>query len=243
MTPSGDTISSRSGKFLRHVWFHPAKTAEPHRLCLFLDAEHYLRDMQSLPALSGLQESGALPPMSMLFVSHVNSRSRHLDYVCNEGYAEFLARDVVGWARARCELQIAHHMICGLSLSGLQAAFTACRYAEVFSHALCQSGSFWWLAENEMPWPPTTAKFWLSVGDKETATNVSHPPTGLFQKISQIAGVEAAVGQLTAAGGTVKYNLYSGGHAAAPWKDELEPALQWLLSESAAASVALPKPC
>ena len=122
-------------------------------------------------------------------------------------------------------------MICGLSLSGLQAAFTACRHPDVFSLALCQSGSFWWLADNEILWPATNARFWLSVGDKETATNVSHPPTGLFQGISQIAGVETAAQRLSALGGGVRCHRYAGGHAAAPWREELGPALQWLLAE------------
>jgi len=231
MKPSTRHIASDSGEYLRGVWFYPPESKEPCRLCVFLDAEHYLRDMKSLPVLSVLQESEVIPPTALLFVSHVNSQSRHLDYVCNERYADFIARDAVAWVRERCALQAGGHMICGLSLSGLQAAFTACRHPEVFSRVLCQSASFWWLSDNEIPWSPTTAKFWLSVGDQETATNVSHPPTGLFQKISQIAGVEAAARSLSALGGTVHYNLYPGGHAAAPWREELKPALRWLLSE------------
>jgi len=201
-------------------------------LAIFLDAEHYLRDMKSLPVICALQERRAIPPLSMVFVSHVSSRSRHLDYVCNEPYADFLAHDVVDWARSRCALQEAGHLIGGLSLSGLQAAFTACRHPGVFSSALCQSGSFWWLAGKSVPLPPTAARFWLSVGDEETASNLSHPPTGLYQGISQIAGVEAAAQRLKAGGGIVRSHVYAGGHAVAPWAKELEPALRWLFSES-----------
>jgi len=231
MLPS-ETLSIAAGKYQRTAWFYPAATTEPHRLAIFLDAEHYLRDMDALPVFSGLQERGDIPPLSLVFVSQVNSRSRHADYVCNEQYADFIAQDVVGWARSRCALREADHLISGLSLSGLQAAFTVCRHPGVFTRALCQSGSFWWLAGKNVSFAPTTARFWLSVGNEETATHVSHPPTGLYQEISQIAGVDAAAQLLTAAGGTVKFHLYAGGHAAAPWAQELAPALQWLFSGS-----------
>jgi enterochelin esterase family protein len=230
MLPS-ETLSI-AGAYQRTAWFYPAPTTEPHRLAIFLDAEHYLRDLDAAPIISGLQERGDVPPLSLVFVSQVNSRSRHVDYVCNERYADFIAREVVEWARSQCPLQEADHLISGLSLSGLQAAFTTCRHPGVFSRALCQSGSFWWLAGKDIPFAPTTARFWLSVGDEETATHVSHPPTGLYQEISQIAGVDAAAQRLQELGGAVKSHLYAGGHAAAPWAKELEPALRWLFSES-----------
>jgi len=70
---------------------------------------------------------------------------------------------------------------------------------------------------------------WLSVGSEETATGVSHPPTGLFQRVSQIEGVKRAADRFEALGATVRYNMYSGGHAAAPWRAELAPALTWLV--------------
>ncbi len=72
-------------------------------------------------------------------------------------------------------------------------------------------------------------RFWLSVGDEETDVNVSHPPTGLFQGISQITGVERARAVLEDNGGEVHCHRYRGGHTFEHWRAELSDALQWLL--------------
>ena len=75
-------------------------------------------------------------------------------------------------------------------------------------------------------------RFWLSLGNKETDVNVSHPPSGLFQEINQIDGVRKAVALLQELGGKVKYNLFQGGHEVEPWKEEFPDALKWLLSNA-----------
>jgi hypothetical protein len=100
-----------------------------------------------------------------------------------------------------------------VSLGGLAAAYTVMQHPDAFSSALCQSGSFWWLADNATSFPSTSARFWLSVGTQEIETGGPHPPTGLFQRVSQIEGVEAAARSFELRGGTVHYNRYSGGHA------------------------------
>lgn len=186
-----------------------------------------------MEVIEPLVASGAIPPLTCVFVSHLSGAARHQDYTWNPRYARFIAEDIVNWARQENpRLGNERNVISGLSLSGLQGAAIAFKYPSVFSYALCQSASFWWLADHEVKLPPTTTRFWLSVGGEETATNVSHPPTGLFQRVTQIEGVERAAERFGALGATVKFNLYSGGHAPKPWRDELAPALTWLLGNS-----------
>lgn len=226
-----------SGEYSRNIWYHAGRQDTPHSLCIFLDGEHYTRDVDALPVLEALLGERGMPPLSLVFVSQVSSdpgladyACRHADYACNERYARYIATDVAQWARARNKgIRAAGHLICGLSLSGLQAAYVTCRHPQTFSLCLSQSGSFWWLDGKEERLAPTAAKFWLSVGDQETAENVSHSPE-LFQEISQIAGVERAVANLRQLGGTVRFHKYSGAHAPAPWRQELAPALRWLLT-------------
>ena len=79
--------------------------------------------------------------------------------------------------------------------------------------------------------PLTKAKFWLSVGDEETATGILHAP-GLFQEMFQIEGVKRAVKTFEALGARVKYNMYCGGRTIAAWREELTPALKWLIGGS-----------
>jgi hypothetical protein len=67
------------------------------------------------------------------------------------------------------------------------------------------------------------------VGTEETETEVSHPPTGLLQRVSQIEGVERAARLLRSRGAIVHTNRYVGGHAFPAWRKELSAALRWLL--------------
>lgn len=226
------SLKSHTGAYVRDIWYAPGPEDTPHSLCLFLDAEHYVRDMGAPAVLQQLLTERRIPPAAFLFVSHVSGAARHADYVCSDSYTRLIAEDVLHWARAKNRMvQETGNIICGLSLSGLAAAYAAFHYPQTFSRVLCQSGSFWWLADNDVALAPTSARFWLSVGDAETDTEVSHPPTGLYQRISQIQGVEAAAQRFQSLGAEVHYNLYSGGHAIAPWRDELAPALEWLFHQ------------
>lgn len=232
MTPTQYSITNSTGEYTRAVWLMTAPTDEPHRLCVFLDAEHYLRDMDCPPVITGLIQNGLIPLVSCVFISHVSGAARQQDYLWNERYARFIAEDVIDWCSERANIQTAGNVMCGLSLSGLEGALIALLYPERFPDVLCQSGSFWWLAQQKRSLPKTSAKFWLSVGDQETETGVTHAPLGLFQEVSQIAGVEWVASRLQRLGATVKYRQYAGGHAIAPWREELSLALPWLLSST-----------
>ena len=167
-----------------------------------------------------------------IFIACGEMDSRHRDFTCSDRYARFIAVDVMAWAKSQIDrLDDSNHVICGVSLSGLAAAYTAITHASVFSCALCQSGSFWWLVDRDIPFRPTNARLWLSVGNEELDANVSHPPSGVFQRISQVEGVERAVKAFESLGASVTYNVFAGGHAVAGWREDLAPALRWLLAE------------
>jgi enterochelin esterase family protein len=227
------TIQSTHREYARSAWLVKGPPTA-HSSCVLLDGEYYRDKVQALPILSMLMERGTIPPMTLIFVSHGGAAARHVDYVCDPHFARFVAEDVVNEARARVPgLSTEGHLVCGLSLSGLAAAHIALLYPARFPAALCQSGSFWFepdaFAQLARQHPPVSSRFWLSVGDEETAQNVSHPPSGMFQGISQIAGVEHARAVLAETGGDVSYHRFRGGHAFEPWRAELGDALPWLL--------------
>jgi enterochelin esterase family protein len=231
--PERHVLRSTCGRYERRVWFVPGLSDGRHELAVFLDGELYLHDMDCLPVIREHMTAGGALSMSCVFVSFQDSASRHQDCTCNAEYSRFIAEDVVAWAKERDErITGTDHLICGVSLGGLAAAYTVMQHPEAFSSALCQSGSFWWLADNAMLFPPTRARFWLSVGTEEIETGVSHPPTGLFQRVSQIEGVEAAARSFESRGGTVHQNRYPGGHAFSSWREELAPALRWLVGSA-----------
>jgi enterochelin esterase-like enzyme/ribosomal protein S18 acetylase RimI-like enzyme len=229
-------VSDRATGYERLLRVQRGPVDESHRLCLVLDGELYWRDMDAVPVLTELCNRGSIPAMTLAFVGHVSAAARHEDYTCNEIYGRYIANGVMKWLRAEIpNIRRGDHVIVGASLSGLMAAYLTLKYPEDFAYCLSQSGSHWWkhewFAQMARASAPTRARFWLSVGDQETETNVKHPPSDLLQEISQIAGVNKVLQVLRQIGGTVHCHQYPGGHSVEHWCQELSQALPWLLAE------------
>ena len=231
---NAEQVTVRGRDYTRAVWFLAGPQQTSHALCVFLDGEYYLERVGALAILEKAIASGRIPSMSLVFVPSNGPQSRHEDFICNDQYARFVAEDIPQWARDQLgSIRSEGNLVCGLSLSGLASAHATLKYPIVFSRALSQSGSFWWsdrrfasLARNH---PNIGSRHWLSVGDEEILENVSHPPTGMHQGVSQVTGVQSAVDALRAGGAEVRHHVYHGGHAFDPWRDELNDALQWLV--------------
>ncbi|HTB85601.1 MAG TPA: alpha/beta hydrolase-fold protein [Candidatus Sulfotelmatobacter sp.] len=222
------TVADAAMGYSRTVWLQRGPADRPQQLCLFLDGELYLDKMKAAPVLNEMVTRGTLPPMTFAFISHGDMKSREHDYTCNNQFGRFIAKKVVPWLEKEIpDIRPGHHLIGGLSLSGLAAAWLALQYPEHFPGCLCQSGSFWWKDEyftkNAPQHAPVKNRFWLSVGDQET--EVDDPP-----EVSQIVGVNHALHVLKSLGGTVHYHEYHGGHDMKYWRKELDQALHWLLN-------------
>lgn len=219
-----DEFLIESGRYSRKAWV--AGDANASRLCLFLDAELYIERVNALEVFQKL----ALPDTACLFLSNKDAAARHEDYTCNPEFSAFVTDSVMAWAEQRFpSLANDGHMICGLSLSGLAAAYLGLKAPEVFSKILSQSGSFWWNEE----WftanvVETSSRFWLSVGDQELEAGVTHPPTGLAQNVCQLDSVKRAADALWSHGAKLHLHTYFGGHDPKCWNAELQKALEWL---------------
>lgn len=170
--------------------------------------------------------------MACVYLPNVNAAGRHADYTCNEAFASFLAEEVTQWIE-REVAQFERLFLCGLSLSALQAVFTALRHPGVFAGVLAQSPSAWWQDEwllNTLPaMPSPPQRMWMSVGLQELQTNASHPPTPLVQRSSQLDSVRRLSSALKAGGHDIYSNEYNGGHDSAFWAAELPQSLAWLM--------------
>jgi len=201
----------------------------PQQLCLFLDGELYLQKMKVAPVLDELLSRGTLPPVTFAFIDHLNMKARGQDYTCNDQFGRFIGETMIPWLQQQIPgLRPGHHLIGGLSLSGLASAWLALQYPQHFRYCLSQSGSFWWHDQHFIKMAarhaPLKSRFWLSVGDQET--EVDEPP-----EVSQIEGVNNARQVLKSLGATVHYHEYHGGHDLKYWRAELEQALLWLFSK------------
>ncbi len=236
MIPEEVEITSASGDLSRNAWHLPGDSSA-RKIGVFLDGELYVKRMEAHAILLDLQQRGEIPPMHLLFISHLNWEVRHHDFTCNARYAEFIATDVVRWMRERHPLAEAEgHFIGGTSLSALQAAFISISYPKLFASVLCHSGSFWWnhewLTRHVTELPHENNRLWLSVGNKEQGAGACHPPTGLKQEVDQTVAVNAFAEALGRMGRTVHHHVYNGGHDTNSWKRELPDAMRWLLGAS-----------
>jgi enterochelin esterase-like enzyme len=227
------TVSDPATGYSRTVQLLRGPVGQPHRLCLFLDGELYWREMNAAPVLSAMLDRGALPHTTFAFIDHGGMKARQHDYTCNEQFGRFIAEKVLPWLQSEIPgLQPGHHLIGGLSLSGLMSAWLALQYPGHFRYCLSQSGSYWWndqwFAKNVPGHAPATARFWLSVGDQET--EVDEQPPGSPPEVSQIVGVKHARDVLKSLGATVHYHEYHGGHSMPCWREELDQALLWLFA-------------
>ncbi|WP_254507095.1 alpha/beta hydrolase [Anatilimnocola floriformis] len=216
-----------NSQFDRRVWLAetPADTA-----LIFLDAELYLQRVHAIEVLQQLLSDQKIPPVSAAFVSNHSAASRHADYVCSDAYATFIAKDVVGWLKQQ-QPALREFLIIGLSLSGLAAAHIASRYQGTFRAAICQSPSFWWEQGRfaaELPVAKTSQQYWICVGSRETDSGVSHPPSGLRQDWTQIAGCDFVCAAMREKGYDLEYRTYDGGHDPVCWREDLQQALPWL---------------
>ncbi len=218
----------------RKVWLQHAQTPDPSDCVIFLDAEIYIENVKAFDILRDLQTSGRLASATCIYLSHLDAAARHFDFTCNETYSRFLATELL---RA-IEQNVGCHkryFLCGLSLSGLAAIFTALRHPKVFSGVLSQSPSAWWngewLSNSLAGIEPGPARLWISVGDGETEEDITHAPSGLYQKASQLHSVRRLARELETYRCFKRIQLaeFHGGHDTACWAAELPDALEWLM--------------
>jgi len=218
------SISSPALRGTRRVWVEEGVNDGHCRI--FLDAELYIERVKTAEIVREL-----VPMITCVYLSSGEAIDRHTDFACNEEFASFLAYDLAKWIDQYTG-RSNEFELCGLSLSGLAAAHAAITYPQVFPRILCQSPSAWWndewLAKHIDGKNLSKIKCWLSVGDRETDENVTHEPTGMVQKTSQVSSCRRLTQAISKAGATVKHNLYEGGHDPVCWSAELPSALRWL---------------
>jgi enterochelin esterase family protein len=216
----------------RKAWVQPAICGEAADCLIFLDGELYIDRVKAPEIVHDLQTTGRLPPVASIYLSCLDTAARHTDFTCNENYSLFVATGFCRWIEQTVG-SYKRTFLCGLSLSGLSAAFTVLRHPNIFSGALCQSPSAWWndqwLVSSLTRDGSQPGRFWISVGDEELQENVAHPPSGLFQKTCQLDSVRGLARALSGSGRQVRYNEFAGGHDPARWADELPQALAWLI--------------
>jgi enterochelin esterase family protein len=136
----------------RPIWIYTpngyAAGKKPYGLLVLTDGGLYVNTARVATTLDNLIAAGLIPPLVAVMVENPD-RGRELS--CNSAYADFLAEEIVPWARANYHAtdRPAQTIIGGASSGGLQAACVGLKHAEVFGNVLSQSGAFGWKPEDE----------------------------------------------------------------------------------------------
>ena len=181
-------------------------------LLLLFDAGTYLTDLSAQVMLDNMIDQHAIPPVVVVFVE--SGEHRNEDLSPNPAFQRFISADLMPWLNTHFLISRDRrlHVIGGLSLGGLAAAYTAFSHPELFANVLSQSGSYWWsddylrvpLPSPNAGWmvrqfaeaPPKPIRFYMSVGVWEGAGMLSNTRT--LRSVLLGKGYEVTYREITA---------------------------------------------
>ncbi|WP_231570433.1 enterochelin esterase [Achromobacter sp. RTa] len=206
-----------------------------HVLVLF-DAGPYLSRVPTPTILDNMIAEGAIPPTAALLISNPTADSRSAELPPNPDFADFLARELMPWAREQgIAAPAARTVIGGSSYGGLASAYAAFRHPEAFGNVLSQSGSYWWgqpgeedqwLARQFAAVRTLPVRFYLVAGAYETGRGGQ---SGILDSNRRLRDV------LRAKGYRVTHQEVEGGHDYLSWRGTLSDGLIDLIGTAPAA--------
>ena len=219
----------------RRIWLQrPAIEGPVKGIFILLDGEYYVERMEAPALVAQLQISNVMPPIAVIYVSHVDGQTRRIESFCNVDFARFVSEQLAPWSKDQCDQSNVNTrtFLGGLSLTGLAAAHAALVRPGAFSGVLCQSASFWWsdsrLIDDVQNGDHLQQQFRITCGLQETEEYFEHGPD-LIQRSSQRAANRAMRDALLEKGHSVSYEEFEGGHDITSWKSDLPSSLMALL--------------
>jgi enterochelin esterase-like enzyme len=225
----------------RAVWIYTphgySADKKPYALLVLTDGGVYVNTARVATTLDNLMAAGLIPPLVAVMVENPD-RWRELS--CSSAYADFLAQEIVPWARANYHATDSPEqtIIGGASLGGLQAAFVGLKHSEVFGNVLSQSGSFAWKPDGEKEWEWLNRQFAASArlplrfsfeaGLLEgtwwwrdlVAQQPNPPPANLIDP-TLLAANRSLRDTLQSKGYAVHYTEFNGNHGMFNWRGTL----------------------
>ena len=225
----------------RPIWIYTphgyAAGKKPYGLLVLTDGGLYVNTARVATTLDNLIAAGLIPPLVAVMVENPD---RWPELSCNPAYADFLAQEIVPWARANYHAtdRPEQTIIGGTSLGGLQAACVGLKHAEVFGNVLSQSGDFKWKPDGEKEWewlnrqfaasPRLPLRFSFEAGLMEgtwwwrdlMAQQPNAPPANLIDP-TLLAANRNLRDTLQSKGYSVHYTEFNGNHGLFNWRGTL----------------------
>jgi enterochelin esterase family protein len=191
--------------------------------------------------LDNLISDKKIGPTVAVFVRNVSGK-RNRDLSGSKPFADFIALELVPWARARYRIRSGptNVVVSGSSLGGFAATYTAFTHPQVIGNVLSQSGSYWisknWQTVDNFQhrlYPRETS--WLIEALKES----SRVPVRFYFDVGMYDLGAAMVGAnrqlrdiLILKGYDVEYREFAGDHSYANWRGTFADGLISLLGRS-----------
>lgn len=216
----------------RRLWTYvpPGGITTSCPLLVFFDGRLY-KDMLKLPEmLDYLSGMGHIPPVAALMIDNID----RTELQCKPEYADYVVERILPWFRSQYPVSTdpLETTLIGNSFGGLGAVYLAYRHPNVFGTAFSQGGWFRWRPEGdtEHHWlahqlaaaPQLPIRFWLQVGDLETALMSDGGPT-------QLEANQHMMNTLLTKDYFVVYQEYSGGHDSSSIEAPLAQGLRGIL--------------
>jgi enterochelin esterase family protein len=225
----------------RKIWIYTPHgySADQKRygLLVLTDGGLYVNTARVAVTLDNLIAAGLIPPLVAVMVDNPN---RFRELACNSEYADFLAEEIVPWARANYHAtdRPEQTIIGGTSFGGLQAACVGLKHSEVFGNVISQSGSFEWMpdGEKEPEWvtrqfaasPRLPLRFSLDAGLmegtqwwRELVLQQPNPPPANLIDPTKLASSRNLRDTLQSKGYSVHYTEFNGNHGSFNWRGTL----------------------
>ncbi|MDX6528678.1 MAG: hypothetical protein QOH41_968 [Blastocatellia bacterium] len=202
-------------------------------LLVLFDGQDYRGPMPIPTILDNLVAAKKIRPLVAILVDNQSEESRDRDLECYPPFADFLAKELVPWARQRYRFSAEPErtIVGGVSLGGLNAAYCALRYPEVFGNVLSQSGAFgyfpgWedqeaseyspfgWLIRQFVTTRKLPIRFYLEAGLFEN--DCADPLLAQNRRMRDV---------LEAKGYSVVYSEFAGGHEFLSWRGSVADGL------------------
>jgi enterochelin esterase-like enzyme len=178
--------------------------------------------------LDVLIAKGRIPPLVAVMTDESLPADRRVELPCNPQFADFLAKELVPWARRNYDatIQPERTIVAGSSFGGLASVFAGLKHPEVFGSVISQSGSFFWKPDGAQQgeWlthqlqeaPKLPVRFYVEVGLMESDSMEVGPNRRMRDALS-------AKGEL------VGYSEFDGGHSFLNWSSGMVNGLEYLI--------------
>jgi enterochelin esterase family protein len=169
-----------------------------------------------------------IPPLLVVMTDESVPSIRTSELPCNTDFADFLAKELVPWARRGYDATASPQrtIVAGSSYGGLAAVFAGLRHPEVFGNVISLSGSFWWKPEG------TAQSEWLvrQMGDSPKLLLRFYQEVGLMEVgFGQIESNRHMHQALVAKGYPTGYAEFDGGHSFLTWSQGMVRGLKYVM--------------